>query len=235
MINDTITPSWTQRVRPNFGDASAGSLKADEWRSLITIYIPIALVSIWGASSSHPLISTRMYLRRLLDHTMLLVQATILVCSRSMTTYRAAMYHSYISRYVSQIKALYPNAGFRPNHHLLLHLKDCLLLFGPVHGWWAFSLEWLNGLLQRLNTNLQRRGLGLAQDNWWTKLWRSRYIYYILIPTFFAKRSKVKDFCILMVSLSVLLIKFNEVQFWLAVNLKEKHNSWALLNRCILS
>ncbi|KAI0788085.1 hypothetical protein C8Q74DRAFT_1366864 [Fomes fomentarius] len=30
---------------------------------------------------------------------------------------------------------------------------ECLLAFGPVHGWWSFPFKWINGLLQRLNTN----------------------------------------------------------------------------------
>ncbi|KAI0700643.1 hypothetical protein C8T65DRAFT_709616 [Cerioporus squamosus] len=42
---------------------------------------------------------------------------------------------------------------FVPNHHLSLHLYSCLLLFGPVHGWWAFPFERYNGLIANLNTN----------------------------------------------------------------------------------
>ncbi|KIJ65075.1 hypothetical protein HYDPIDRAFT_50134, partial [Hydnomerulius pinastri MD-312] len=45
VIRDTSTPSWFGSVPSNFGDASAGTIKADEWRSLITVYVPIALIS----------------------------------------------------------------------------------------------------------------------------------------------------------------------------------------------
>jgi hypothetical protein len=40
-----------------------------------------------------------------------------------------------------------------PNHHLSLHLAECIRNFGPVHGWWAFPFERYNGIIQRYNTN----------------------------------------------------------------------------------
>ncbi|KAG2742833.1 hypothetical protein P692DRAFT_201870580 [Suillus brevipes Sb2] len=47
VIRDASVPTWLGSVPSDFGDASAGTLKADEWRSLITVYLPIALVSLW--------------------------------------------------------------------------------------------------------------------------------------------------------------------------------------------
>lgn len=46
-------PSWLSSVPQNFGDASAGTLKADEWKIMCTVYLLIALVTLWGAGSSH--------------------------------------------------------------------------------------------------------------------------------------------------------------------------------------
>ncbi|KAI0710497.1 hypothetical protein C8Q76DRAFT_592296, partial [Earliella scabrosa] len=54
------------------------------------------------------------------------------------------------------------NHKFVPNHHLSLHLWQCLLLFGPVHAWWAFPFERYNGLLQNLNTNSQAAKMPLT-------------------------------------------------------------------------
>ncbi|KAI5980970.1 hypothetical protein EDD15DRAFT_2380662 [Pisolithus albus] len=48
VIKDTHTPSWVRSVPHNFGDARAGTLKADEWRTMVTIYLPLALISLWG-------------------------------------------------------------------------------------------------------------------------------------------------------------------------------------------
>ncbi|KAG2062592.1 hypothetical protein BDR04DRAFT_988305, partial [Suillus decipiens] len=46
VICDTTTHTWLGSVPKNFGEASTGMIKADEWQSLITIYLPIALMSL---------------------------------------------------------------------------------------------------------------------------------------------------------------------------------------------
>ena len=52
VVCDTVTPSLISSGPYNFGDASAGTLKADEWHTMSTIYIPLALVSMWGVGTS---------------------------------------------------------------------------------------------------------------------------------------------------------------------------------------
>ena len=43
------------------------------------------------------------------------------------------------------------------NMHLHNHLKDCLLDFGPIHGFWCFSFEiWICSHKQSDLTDLQR-------------------------------------------------------------------------------
>lgn len=39
--------------------------------------------------------------------------------------------------------------------HLHLHLKDCLLDYGPVHSFWCYGFERYNGVLGRYHTNNQ--------------------------------------------------------------------------------
>ncbi|KAJ6491147.1 hypothetical protein C8R45DRAFT_779282, partial [Mycena sanguinolenta] len=48
VIANTTTPAWVNHVPKNYREKKAGSMKADEWRLLITIYLPIALVLLWG-------------------------------------------------------------------------------------------------------------------------------------------------------------------------------------------
>jgi hypothetical protein len=57
-------------------------MKADKWRSLITVYIPIALVSLWGAGTSHTSDEVGTHLKAVLKHTMELVWAVYLACTR---------------------------------------------------------------------------------------------------------------------------------------------------------
>jgi len=151
-------PSWFTSAPNNFGSASAGTIKADEWRSLITVYIPIALVSLWGAGTSHPSNEVGTRLRAVLDHTMELVSAVYLVCARTATTERAHAYRSHIARYVGNLKNVHPAFAARPNHHAAFHIYDFLLLFGPAHSWWCFPFERLIGIIQRLPVNHKAGG-----------------------------------------------------------------------------
>ncbi|KAG2069475.1 hypothetical protein BDR04DRAFT_1128869 [Suillus decipiens] len=131
----------TAEVLGHIRDVSAGMLKADEWRSLIMVYLPIALVSLWGAGTSHSSYELLVHLRTVLDHTM------ELVCTV------AKAYRSCISGYVGKLKEIHPTFSLRPNHHASFHLYDYLLLFGPAHSWWCFPFEHLIGILQHFPIN----------------------------------------------------------------------------------
>ncbi|KAG2747943.1 hypothetical protein P692DRAFT_20735199, partial [Suillus brevipes Sb2] len=153
VIQEITIPSWFTSAPSDFGSASAGTMKADEWRSLITVYIPIALVSLWGAGTSHPSDEVGTRHRAILDHTMELVCAVYLACARSTSAERAHAYRSHIARYVGNLKKIHPTFALRPNHHAAFHIYDFLLLFGPAHSWWCFPFERLIGILQRLPVN----------------------------------------------------------------------------------
>lgn len=154
VVRDIVTPSWLNSVPSNFGDAAAGTLKADEWRTLCTIHIPLALISLWGMGVTHPSPDTAGHLRRVLDHSMALFSAISLVCRRTMTRTRAEAYRTCLATWVTELNILYPTLSVdRPNIHMAFHIFDFLHLFGPVHSWWSFPFERLVGILQRLPIN----------------------------------------------------------------------------------
>ena len=153
VINETATPSHINSVPNNFGDARAGTLKADEWRTLMTIYIPIALISLWGTGVVAGTPQTQATFLEVLDHTMHLVSAVWLVCKRTTTRTRATSYRDHLISYVRNLRRLHLHSNFRPNHHAAFHIYDFLLLFGPVRSWWCFAFERLIGQLQRLPNN----------------------------------------------------------------------------------
>ena len=84
VIKQTTVPSWVNSVPHNYGDASAGVLKADEWRTLSTIYFPIALISLWSEGLSCSVLHPAKF-RGVLDHTMLAVSVISLACTRTVT------------------------------------------------------------------------------------------------------------------------------------------------------
>lgn len=155
VIRTTSRPSWIHSVPSKYGEYSAGTIKADEWRLLSTIYLPIAFVTLWGERDGGPPTEGSHFLM-LLDHTMALFQAVTLVVRYTMSISRATKYRSLIKEWVDGLHTLHPHTTKhkkRTNVHAAFHLYDFLLLFGPVISWWSFPFERLIGALQKINTN----------------------------------------------------------------------------------
>jgi hypothetical protein len=153
VISETEVPSWVYTVPKGFGEAKTGTLKADEWRSLTTIFLPLALVSIWGEGTVHETDHIAKGFRKALDHTMHLVSAIILACYRDTTKLRTQKYGIHVKTYLDELQDIYPHATRVCNQHMSLHLPLFLGLFGPVYSWWSFVFERLIGRLQRLPSN----------------------------------------------------------------------------------
>lgn len=143
----------------NFGEKAAGSVKAGEWHILSSLYLPIALIILWGdvnGSAPPEDDSEAGYLLKLLDHTMALFQATIVALRYSMSSRRANIYRKYHAQWVRGLSTVFPHARegkIKPNIHAAGHIYDFLLLFGPTMSWWCFPFERLIGALQKINTN----------------------------------------------------------------------------------
>lgn len=153
VIEEMETPSWLGSFPNTYGSPAAGSLKADQWRTLFTVYLPIALISLWGEGSKHESLYLSSRLHDILDHTMSLVSAILLACSRNTSVSRAKRYREHIRAYVTNLPCLYSHLSRVTNQHVAFHIYDFLLLFGPAHSWWGFPYERLIGHLQRLPSN----------------------------------------------------------------------------------
>ncbi|KAF7351845.1 Glycoside hydrolase family 92 protein [Mycena venus] len=152
VIVNTTTPAWVNHVPKNFGEKGAGSIKADEWRLMATIYLPIALVILWaervGNDAAH--------FSLLLEHSMALFQATTIVSRYTTSSTRETAYRSFIQHWLGNLQDLYPHTNTprtRTNPHVALHIYDFLRLFGAALSWWAFPIERLIGVLGKINSN----------------------------------------------------------------------------------
>jgi len=155
VIRYCTTASWLNSVPKNYGESNAGTIKADEWRTLSTVYLPIALIILWGDDDGCAPPSDS-FLLKAIDHTMALFQATIIACRYTVTSARAEAYQKYYNQWVGNLHTLFPHTRegtARPNIHAGQHIYDFLLLFGPVISWWCFPFERLIGALQKINTN----------------------------------------------------------------------------------
>src|ERR1700722_13718248 len=97
VINETAVPSWL-------------------------IFLPLALISMWGEGTPPPSpeIATRFH--RILDHTMRVVSAISLACMRTMKLRRSAAYLKYMTQYICDFLILYPDINPCPNMHMAMHV-----------------------------------------------------------------------------------------------------------------
>jgi hypothetical protein len=120
-------PSWIKRAIPILGKASFGKIKADEWRNLFSIQLPLILIPLWAGKDQIKL--------SLLQNFCDLVLLVNLALKRSISTDQFERYRSHIHDYLKGSLALYTHCSLAPNHHMAIHLSDCLERFGPVRSW----------------------------------------------------------------------------------------------------
>ncbi len=128
VIKHTDTPSWIHSVPINYGEASAGIIKAGEWRILSTIHIPIALATLWGDEK----FPQQSHFLKLLDHSMALFEAVTILVRNTMSLSRATRYRLLLKYWVDNLYEFHPHTEShrkRTNVHAALHLYDFLVLF----------------------------------------------------------------------------------------------------------
>lgn len=132
-------PTWIKRAIPVLGKASFGKLKADEWRNLFTIQLPLTLIPLWAGRDHEK--------TALLQNFGHLVSLVNLALKRTMNTQLIKRYRYHILQYLRSSVKLFEHCNLAPNHHMAIHLADCLERFGPVRTWWSFPFERLMGTI----------------------------------------------------------------------------------------
>lgn len=138
-------PSWINRPIRSLGNKSFGKLKADEWRNLFTIQLPLLLIPMWtnGEQRDQSLLKNLAHLTSLVN----------LGLKRSMTSDRIERYRHHLSQYLEGVLVLFPHAKLVTNHHMAFHLAECLERFGPVRAWWSFPFKRLMGGILKAGHN----------------------------------------------------------------------------------
>ena len=136
-----IVPNSIGRLPSNIS-SNFGGFKAAQWRSWITIFSPVVLKSLLPAE----------HLRCWL----LFVRACSILGHRIVTKSDVESADLLLVTFCKTFQQLYGEDKCTPNMHLHLHLKDCLLDFGPPHSFWCFSFERYNGLLGSFHTNQKK-------------------------------------------------------------------------------
>ena len=138
VIEKIKSPADVGRVPSKIGATFAG-FTADQWRNWTTIFSCVALREVLPGEH--------------LRCWMLFVKACQLLCSRVIRLEDIDAAHSYLCQFCIISKSLYGKEFCNANLHMHLHLKECLLDFGPVYSFWCFSFERYNGILGSYQTN----------------------------------------------------------------------------------
>lgn len=118
---------------------SFGGFTADQWQNWTIVY------SMYALKDFLP--------REHLNCWRLFVKACKLLGKKVVTVDDIEMGDKYLIQFVKNVEQLYGPLAITPNMHPHGHLKECMLAFGPLHGFWCFSFERYNGILGRYNTN----------------------------------------------------------------------------------
>ncbi|POW04878.1 hypothetical protein PSTT_10100 [Puccinia striiformis] len=142
-------PSWIGRVPSTVGSAGGGKLKADEWVILFEIImIPTLIRILFEQNDSNVGFETG-----ILENLLHLSSITNIVRSLEVGKDDIKALRFHLKAYRQGLLDIFPSFSTKPNHHLALHLPDCLTQFGPAPQWTAWSFERLNGSLASIPTN----------------------------------------------------------------------------------
>ena len=81
------------------------------------------------------------------------VLACRILSPKQLKTTDANLADALLLQFCSRVERMYGKSFITPNLHLHAHLKECILDYGPLHGFWLFSFERYNGILGKISTN----------------------------------------------------------------------------------
>ncbi|KAF6741488.1 hypothetical protein DFP72DRAFT_862125 [Ephemerocybe angulata] len=145
-LSDAVVPSYLARLPTNFGDASHGKLKADQWLIGFSVFFPLILPELWAANGAKRKLD-------LLDNFAHLVTCTNIVCSSSVSNEDADRYTEHYVEYRRSARDLFSRSSSRPNHHYAMHNGPHMKFYGPLMPLSEYPYETHNGTLQKIKTN----------------------------------------------------------------------------------
>ncbi|OAD72636.1 hypothetical protein PHYBLDRAFT_169759 [Phycomyces blakesleeanus NRRL 1555(-)] len=115
--------------------------KADEWKSWVSVYSPVTLKSVIPSFYFNNWVS--------------FVHACHYLVKPSISSNDINTAHRHLVQFCEECNTLYTTTILSCNMHLHphLHVREPILDFEPVCGYWLFGPERYNGLLKNISTN----------------------------------------------------------------------------------
>lgn len=124
---------------PSKISSNYGSFTAEQWRNWICIYSMYVLDGILP--------------ERDLKCWQTFVLACRHLCHPAVTSCDVTIADCLFLKFAKEFEAIYGDLAVTPNIHMMLHLKECVLDYGSVYGFWLFAFERYNGILGSIPSN----------------------------------------------------------------------------------
>ena len=138
IVQDALVPSSLGRI-PHKILSGFSAFTADQWKNWTLLF---SLVCLHGILPVQHLECWRLF-----------VQMCFLFCTPLITLNDVAEAGAIAAKFGETFEALYGKHRVTPNMHFHTHIKECILDYGPVYGFWLYSFERYNGLLGSYHTN----------------------------------------------------------------------------------
>jgi hypothetical protein len=135
-VNFITPPPRVGRI-PRKIEGNFASFTADEWKNWILLYSSFALYNV---------IDTPHF-----NCWTFLVDACTLLCQPIVSQSHVNHAHVLLVDFCKNFETLYGTECCTPNMHMSLHLRECLLDFGPFPAFWCFAFERYNGILEGIS------------------------------------------------------------------------------------
>ncbi|MBW0540492.1 hypothetical protein O181_080207, partial [Austropuccinia psidii MF-1] len=152
LLKEVALPSGITRVPPRIGTFKGGKIKASEWQSLFSIYLPLVFLDVF-IEDVEQYESNSPINQLLLKNICALITCTNILISKSITEADANLFLQRYKSYCQTSHELFLCCKMNPNHHYALHVKSQLLWWGPLNAISENLGEQLNGFLQALQHN----------------------------------------------------------------------------------
>ena len=137
-VNSVVVPAGIGRI-PHKIKSGFASFTADQWKNWVVYYSTLVLFDI--LPQNH------------LECWRHFVLACRLLCSKELTAYSVQVSNALLLQFCKKAEHLYGKDFVTPNMHMHMHLKSCVLDYGPLHGFWLFAFERYNGELGSIPNN----------------------------------------------------------------------------------
>ncbi|OAD71012.1 hypothetical protein PHYBLDRAFT_171073 [Phycomyces blakesleeanus NRRL 1555(-)] len=143
-------------------------MKADEWKSWCLVYSPVVLRDVLPLSEFKNWIE--------------FVNACRYFTKPNVSEEDIEKGHKCLEEFCKGCETLYDLDLLSPNMHLHLHLRQTMIDFGPVYGYWLFSFERYNSVLKNIKTN-RRNGFKLTfMRQFIEESWKGDFVHRLLKP-----------------------------------------------------